>query len=425
MRIAVIGSGISGLVAAYRLSREHEVTVYESAAGIGGHTHTVDVEHAGEHYAVDTGFIVYNDWTYPRFTELLQELAVPWQSSDMSFSVRCEKTGLEYNGTRLNTLFAQRRNLLRPSFLRMIGDILRFNRQAPQLLRSPADRSSLGEYLHREAYSRCFIEHYIIPMGAAIWSSRPLDMLQFPARFFVDFFMNHGLLSVDERPTWRVIRGGSREYVKKIIAPFAARIRLNTPVSSIQRQRRQVVVRLRDGKLDHFDQVFVACHSDQALKLLSDAAPEEREILGALPYQANEALLHTDVRLMPRRELAWAAWNYHLPNEPHERVTVTYNMNILQTLRAPTQFLLTLNRGADVDARKVIGSYSYDHPVYTSAAVAAQQRRHEINGIRRTYYCGAYWGYGFHEDGVKSALEAVDAFRRRLTYEQPHLQRVG
>ncbi len=412
------------MVAAYRLSRDHEVTVYESGAYIGGHTNTVDVECQGRHYAVDTGFIVFNDWTYPRFIEILTELGVAWQPSTMSFSVRCEKTGLEYNGTNMNALFAQRRNFLRPAFLGMIRDILRFNRRAPELLRGNG-ALSLGDYLQRESYSRYFVEHYIIPMGAAIWSSRPIDMLQFPARFFVEFFANHGFLSVNERPTWQVIRGGSREYVQRLTAPYASRIHLNTPVASLQRQRQHVTLRLKNGTVEHFDDVVLACHSDQALKLLSDASPEEREILGAIPYQANEALLHSDVRLMPKRSLAWAAWNYHLPIEQYERVTVTYNMNILQGLAAPAQFLLTLNRGGDVDQSRVIGRYVYEHPVYTRQAVAAQARRPEINGRRHTYYCGAYWGYGFHEDGVNSALAAVAEFQRRLAHEQPHLQRVG
>jgi predicted NAD/FAD-binding protein len=413
------------MVAAYRLSRDHEVSVFESGGYIGGHTHTVDVLHAGTHYAVDTGFIVFNDWTYPNFIEILEELGVAWQPSSMSFSVRCERTGLEYNGTNLNSLFAQRRNFLRPAFLRMIADILKFNRCAPELLTADGDETTLGAYLDREGYSRYFIDHYIIPMGAAIWSSRPIDMLRFPARFFVEFFANHGFLSVDERPVWRVIRGGSREYVKKLTAPYAARIHLNTPVNGIQRHRNHVMLRLRNGALEQFDQVFIACHSDQALALLSDPSAEEREILGAIAYQSNEALLHTDTRLMPRRPLAWAAWNYHLPIEQYERVTVTYNMNILQSIGAPAQFLLTLNRSEAVDPRLVLGSYTYDHPVYTRAAVDAQKRRAEISGPRRTFYCGAYWSYGFHEDGVRSALAAVDEFHRRETYEQPHLQRVG
>jgi uncharacterized protein len=423
MRIAVIGSGIAGMVAAYRLSRRHEVTVYESGAYVGGHTHTVDVERAGRHFAIDTGFIVYNDWTYPNFVALMDELQVPWQPSDMSFSVRCETSGLEYNGTSLNSLFAQRSNIARPSFLRMVADILRFNRTAPALLLPGAANSSLGEYLRRERYSRYFIEHYIIPMGAAIWSSRPVDMLGFPARFFVEFFSNHGFLSVSDRPTWRVIGGGSREYTKALTARYATRIRLNTPVASVARRAHRVHLRLRDGSVDQFDRVFIACHSDQALKLLSDPSPAELQVLGAIPYQENEALLHTDTRLMPKRPLAWAAWNYHLPIEPLARVTVTYNMNILQGLRAREQFLLTLNRSEAVDPAKVIGRYVYHHPVYTAAAVAVQTRHHELNGLRGTYYCGAYWGYGFHEDGVKSALAAVEDFDRQ--HEQPYLQRVG
>ena len=425
MRIAVIGSGISGMLAAHHLHRDHDVTVYEAGDHIGGHTHTVDVEHLGRAYAVDTGFIVYNDWTYPNFVRLIDELEVPWQPSAMSFSVHCEKTGLEYNGTSVNSLFAQRRNLVNPSFLRMVADILRFNRRAPALLKGTLAGLSLGDYLQREGYSQYFIEHYIIPMGAAIWSSRPIDMLYFPARFFVEFFANHGFLSVSERPTWRVIRGGSREYVKRLTAPFAGRIQLSTPVASLQRHAHKVVVRLKNGSVEQFDQVFLACHSDQALALLSDPSPQEREILGAIAYQANEAVLHTDTRFMPRRSLAWAAWNYHLPIDQYDRVTVTYNMNILQSLNAPAQFLLTLNRSSEVDPAKVLGSYVYQHPVYTATAVAAQKRRHEINGTRRTYYCGAYWSYGFHEDGVKSSLVSLEEFRRRETDEQQNLQRVG
>lgn len=425
MRIAVIGSGISGMVTAYRLCREHDVTVFEAGAYIGGHTHTVDVHAEGRHYAIDTGFIVHNDWTYPNFVALLAELGVPWQDSDMSFSVRCEKSGLEYNGTSLNSLFAQRLNLVRPSFLRMVADILRFGSQAPALLVPGAPDVSLGAYLRENGYSRFFIENYIVPMGAAVWSSRPEDMLIFPARFLVEFFANHGFLSVSHRPTWRVIRGGSREYVRQLTAAYAARIRLNTPVASLLRQPQKVCLRLRDGTVEHFDQVFIACHSDQALALLADPSTAERDILGAITYQENEVLLHTDVRLMPHKRLAWAAWNYHIPKEPVDRVQVTYNMNILQSLQAPAQFLVSLNRADRIDPRKVLGSYVYHHPVYTAAAVVAQRRRHEINGMRRTYYCGAYWGYGFHEDGVKSAQDSLEEFARRQQHAQPNLQRVG
>jgi len=425
MRIAVIGSGISGMVAAYRLCRDHEITVFESGSYVGGHTHTVDVLAEGRPYAVDTGFIVHNDWTYPNFIALLEELGVPWQPSDMSFSVSCERSGLEYNGTSLNSLFAQRLNLIRPSFLRMVADILRFGTRAPELLAPHAAAITLGDYLRAQGYSRYFIENYIIPMGAAVWSSRPADMLEFPARFLVEFFANHGFLSVNKRPTWRVIQGGSREYVKMLTAPYASRIRLNTPVASLQRQAHEVSVRLKNGSVEHFDQVFIACHSDQALALLSDASPAEREILGAISYQENEALLHTDTRLMPRKRLAWAAWNYHIPQHPVDRVAVTYNMNILQSLQAPVQFMVSLNRADQIDPAKVLGSYTYHHPVFTAAAVAAQKRRHEINGAQRTYYCGAYWSYGFHEDGVKSAQASLEEFARRQQYAKPYLQRVG
>jgi predicted NAD/FAD-binding protein len=414
------------MVAAHRLSRErHEISLLEAEGRIGGHTHTVDVEQGGRHYAIDTGFIVFNDRTYPNFVQLLEELGVASQPSEMGFSVRCENTGLEYNGATLNTLFAQRSNLLRPSFLRMVADILRFNARAPSLLRSGSDEVTLAEYLERERYSASFIDHYIIPMGAAIWSSRPVDMLRFPARYFVEFFSNHGFLNINDRPTWRVVQGGSREYVKRLIAPYAGRIFLSSPVASVQRQPHQVLVRLKSGAVESYDAVFLACHSDQALGLLADPSREEREILGAITYQANEAVLHTDARLMPRRRLAWAAWNYHLPIEQYERVTVTYNMNILQGIEAPVDFLVTLNRSEDIDPARVLGRYVYHHPVFTTAAVAAQRRRPVINGARRTYYCGAYWGYGFHEDGVNSALVALDTFRRRQTHAQLHLQRVG
>ena len=423
MRVGVIGSGISGMAAAYYLSRRHEVTVFEAGHYVGGHTHTVDVEHEGTRHAIDTGFIVFNDWTYPSFIALLDELKVPWQHSDMSFSVQNARTALEYNGTSLNALFAQRSNIVSPSFLKMVVDILRFNREAPKLLLGDSHRLSLGEYLRNEAYSSYFVENYIVPMGAAVWSTRPEEMFEFPARFFVEFFSNHGFLNVDNRPVWRVIQGGSREYVKRLTAPYADRIRLNTPVESIARRPGSVAVRLAGGTVEQFDAVFIACHSDQALKLLSDPSAAERSILGAIPYQENEAVLHTDVRVMPKRPLAWAAWNYHVPQTPSARVCLTYNMNILQSLPGKTQFMVSLNH-PDIDAGSVIDRYHYHHPVFTVAGVAAQKRRAEISGERGTYYCGAYWSYGFHEDGVKSALAALEEFRRRQ-YEQPYLQRVG
>lgn len=425
MKIAIIGTGIAGNVAAYHLNREHDITVFEAGDHAGGHTHTHAIEQDGQSYNVDTGFIVFNDWTYPNFIALLDELGVPSQESAMSFSVRAEDSGIEYNGTSLNTLFAQRRNLLRPSFLRMIRDILRFNREAPALLASAGDDITLGDYLAAQRYSRAFIEHYIIPMGAAIWSTDAQNMQRFPARYFVRFFHNHGMLSVDQRPQWRVIQGGSARYVEKLTAPFRERIRLRTPVEWIRRLPGQVLVKARGIEVERYDQVFLACHSDQALALLTDASAAEREVLGAIPYQENEAVLHTDTRLLPRRKLAWAAWNYHVLPQVRERVALTYNMNMLQGLNAPTPFLVTLNHSAAIDPAKIIKRIRYHHPLYTRAGVAAQARQAEINGALNTYFCGAYWRFGFHEDGVVSALNALEHFREYNQHAQRTLHRTG
>jgi uncharacterized protein len=412
MNIAIIGTGISGLTAAWHLHREHRLTIFEANDYIGGHTNTVEAEFWGKTYAVDTGFIVYNDWTYPNFIELLARLGVASQPTVMSFSVRCERTGLEYNGQDLNTLFAQRFNLFRPSFHRMLRDILRFNREAPALLESDCE-ISLNDYLREQRYGREFIEQYIIPMAAAIWSAEPGLMGEMPARFFVQFFKNHGLLSVSQRPQWRVIQGGSRNYVGPLTAPFRDRIRLNCPVEWVRRQPNHVQVKTRHGPVERFDEVVFATHSDQALRLLADPTPREREILSAIPYQENEAVLHTDTRLLPRRKLAWAAWNYHLAAQPQTRVAVTYNMNILQNLDAPVTFCVTLNPSEAIDPARILYRTTYHHPVFTDAGVRAQARRHEISGVNRTWYCGAYWSYGFHEDGVNSGLAVADGLLER------------
>jgi predicted NAD/FAD-binding protein len=422
MKIAIIGSGIAGNVVAHHLHRAHDITVFESASHIGGHTHTHEVELDGERHQIDTGFIVFNDWTYPNFIALLHELGVESQPSAMSFSVRNEISGLEYNGTSLNSLFAQRLNLLRPSFHRIIRDILRFNRCAPQIL-DLKEEFALGDYLARERYSRPFIDNYLIPMGAAIWSTDPARMLSFPAQFFVRFFHNHGMLSVDQRPQWRAIRGGSARYVDKLIAPFKNRIRVNTPVERVWRMPDRVMVKARDAEAERFDHVFFACHSDQALRLLADPSTLEREVIGAITYQPNEAVLHTDTALLPRKKLAWAAWNYHV-GAGQSAATLTYNMNILQNLTARHTFCVTLNRTADIAPEKIIKRLNYDHPLYTPAGVAAQQRQHEVNGANRTFYCGAYWRNGFHEDGVVSALAALKHFEE-ATHAQRHLSRVA
>jgi predicted NAD/FAD-binding protein len=323
----------------------------------------------------------------------------------MSFSVCCERTGLEYNGNNLNSLFAQRRNLFRPSFYRMLRDILRFNREALALLdRGDDEEITLMAFLKQRNYGQEFIEHYLIPMGAAIWSAQPDVMGSAPLRYFIRFFKNHGLLSIHDRPQWRVIQGGSRRYAERLIAPFRDRIRLNNPVAWIRRHPTQVQIKPQQGELERFDAVIIATHSDQALRLLADPSHQEREILGAIPYQENAVVLHTDTRLLPRRRLAWAAWNYHIPEQAQANVAVTYNMNILQGLAAPATLCVTLNHSEFIDPDKILFRTLYHHPVFTPQAVAAQARRDEINGVNRTWYCGAYWGYGFHEDGVNSAL---------------------
>jgi uncharacterized protein len=409
MKIAIIGSGIAGNTLAHHLYKNHEITVFEALSHIGGHTHTHAIELEGKNYTVDTGFIVFNDRTYPEFIALIEEHQVAWQASEMSFSVRCEKTGLEYNGTTLNSLFAQRSNLLRPSFYKMILDILRFNKQSLELLKD-GNEITMGDYLKQNHYSQRFIDQYIIPMGAAIWSTDAAQMLKFPARFFVRFFHHHGMLSVSNRPQWRTIIGGSASYVTALTDKFKHRILLNTPVKSVTRSRRHAEVLLENGKTEQFDYVFFACHSDQALALLRDASTDETDILGAIPYQQNNVFLHTDASLMPKRKLAWAAWNYHLPKIASNQVAVTYNMNILQNIDCPQPILVTLNHTENINPAKIIKRLQYMHPVYTVAGAAAQARHADISGKNRTGYAGAYWRNGFHEDGVKSALAALQHF---------------
>jgi predicted NAD/FAD-binding protein len=425
MKVAIIGTGIAGNVAAARLCREHDITVFEAGDHVGGHTHTHTIDDNGRALSIDTGFIVFNDWTYPNFIALLDELGVPSQPSEMSFGVKCEQTGLEYKGHSLNTLFAQRRNLLRPSFHRMLRDILRFNREASILLEADDQTLTLGDYLHDNHYSDAFCDYYILPMGAAIWSAEPRRMLAFPAVSFVRFFENHGLLNIRNRPQWRVIRGGSRTYVDRLTAPFRRQIRLNTPVTGIRRQATHVEISSARYGVERFDRVFIACHSDQALAMLRDASPLEREILGAIPYQRNDVVLHTDTSLLPRRRLAWSAWNYHRLADDNAGVAVTYNMNLLQGLQTQRTFLVTLNNSAAIDPDRIITRLSYDHPVFTRAGCAAQQRQAEINGVNRSYFCGAYWRYGFHEDGVVSALNALTHFREQDGEQQLPLRRAG
>jgi len=406
-RVAVVGSGVSGLVAAWRLHRRHEVTVFEASDWIGGHVHTVPVEIDGAHLAVDTGFIVYNEPTYPRFAGILAELGVPTRPTDMSFSVGCEASGLEWSSCGLNGVFAQRRNLLRPHFHRVLRDMPRFNREAKALLASGDAKVTLGDWLCGAGYSREFRDLYIVPMGAAIWSADPDRLLEFPAASFARFFHNHGLLDRRRRVPWRVVEGGSARYVEALAAGFRDRIRLRAPVRALRRHADRVDV-LTDAGAQSFDRVILACHSDQALALLADPSPAERQVLGAIAYQPNDVALHTDPSLMPRTRRAWASWNYQVPWRGRDtmpgRAVVTYHMNRLQGFAAPRDVFVTLNATDAIDPARLLARFRYDHPVLNASATAAQRFHDRIDGLRRTHFCGAYWGYGFHEDGVRSAL---------------------
>jgi len=415
VNIAIIGSGISGLTCAYLLNRNHEITLFEAGDRVGGHTHTVEVTVDGQRHAVDTGFIVFNDWTYPNFIRLLSQIGVGFKPTQMSFSVTDPDSGLEYNGNNFNSLFAQRRNLFSPGFWGMLRDILRFNKQAQADLaegRISAD-TTLDQYLKAGGYGERFILHYIVPMGAAIWSMSMADMLGFPLQGFVRFFKNHGLLSVNHRPQWCVIEGGSSAYIAPLTAGFKDRIRLNCPVTQVERDEDGVVIHSAAGS-EHFDKVVFACHSDQALALLAKPSAAEQSILGALPYADNEVVLHSDTRLLPSNRLAWASWNYRLGGAGHTRTAVTYNMNILQGIQSDTTFCVSLNQSAGIEPSRVLGRFTYAHPQYSLSTVAAQQRWEELNGAQHSFYCGAYWANGFHEDGVVSALRVARSFGEAL-----------
>jgi predicted NAD/FAD-binding protein len=414
-KIAIVGAGVSGLTAAHLLHRDHDVTVFEANDYAGGHTNTVRVDTAGETHHVDTGFIVFNDRNYPNFERLLERIGVPSQPSDMSFAVSDESGDFEYASTSANGLFAKRAHLAKPWFHRMLADVIRFQRAGRELLTRGDGGPSLGHWVEELRFSRPFIDRLIVPQASAVWSADPRQMWSFPARFLVEFFANHGMLGLRDRPQWRTVRGGSARYVEALTEPLSDRLRLSTPVQAVERAEDHVLVTPRGGEAERFDEVVIAAHSDQALKLLADPSDREHELLGAIPYQPNQAVLHTDRRLLPRRRRAWASWNYHLLDEPTGKTTVTYHMNRLQSLRTEQQFCVTLNRTEAIDPASVIRTIDYAHPVYTAAGEAAQARHGEISGRHaRTHYCGAYWGWGFHEDGVNSGLRVAARFGARL-----------
>jgi predicted NAD/FAD-binding protein len=414
MRIAIVGAGVSGLVVAHLLHREHELTVFEAAEYPGGHTNTIRVDTPTQTHELDTGFIVFNDRNYPNFQRLLDRLGVAWQPSTMSFSVSDGIGDFEYSSGSPNGLFAKRALLLAPWFHRMLADLARFNRAAKALLQLDGDGPSLGHWLEQQRFSQPFIDRLIVPQASAVWSADPHQMWAFPARFLAEFFDNHGMLSLRHRPHWRTIQGGSARYVEALTRQLECRLRLATPIQAVTRHDDHVIVTPRGGDGERFDQVVLATHSDQALAVLADATDREQEILGAIPYQPNEAVLHTDVRMLPRRRRAWASWNYHLMARPGPRSTVTYHMNRLQSLHAEREFCVTLNRTAEIDPARVIRRIAYAHPVYTADGVRAQARFSEISAQARTHFCGAYWGWGFHEDGVVSALRVAERFGARL-----------
>lgn len=406
----MVGAGIAGLGSAWLLSRQYEVTLFEANDYLGGHTHTHDVEVGGRLHSVDTGFIVFNGRHYPLLTRLFDELRVVSRPTTMSFSVQDQASGLEYNATSLDGLFCQRRNLFNPRFLRMGADILRFYRTAPSLLRGDLldEATSLGEYLVEHRYSAAFRDQHILPMAAALWSMSAAQALQFPLRHLLRFMDNHHMLQVGGRPEWRVVAGGSRRYVDAMRAQWRVDARAGSPVTRIVRDGDGVVVETAAGP-ERFDQVVLACHADQALALLGDANPVERRILGAMPFQDNEAVLHTDASLLPRNRKAWAAWNAYVPSSEHSACTVSYCMNLLQSLDTAEPIVVTLNRTGAIDPAKILRRVGYAHPLQTRDSVRAQRRKPEIQGQRNTWFAGAYWGYGFHEDGFRSAVEVANA----------------
>ncbi|MCQ3829710.1 FAD-dependent oxidoreductase [Microbulbifer elongatus] len=421
MRIAIIGSGISGLTAAYLLHETHDITLFEADGRLGGHTATIDVREGHQTIPVDTGFIVFNDWTYPNFIKLMNQLGVANQPTDMGFSVSAPATPcgnqreFEYAGNNLNALFAQRRNLLDGGHWRMLRDIVRFNRDAVADWKEGAlgENTTLGSYLVSNGYSDEFASRYLVPMGSAIWSASMARMLDFSVDFFIRFFYNHGLFNLFNRPQWRVIKGGSRSYIEPMTRGFVDRIRLNTPVTRVLRNTDNVLLEYRaaEGEVrsEVFDQVIFACHSDQALQILGDADRNEMEVLGQIPYEMNSVVLHTDETLLPKRQSAWASWNYRLQGDEAALPALTYNMNILQRLDTEKTYCVTLNADHLIAPDKVIGRFEYAHPQFSVQGNGAQARWPEINGTRRTWFCGAYWANGFHEDGVVSGVRVARA----------------
>ncbi len=412
-RVAVIGGGVAGIVAAHLLQDTCEVTIFEKEDYLGGHTHTVSVPHGpDEGTPVDTGFIVFNEATYPLFIRFLEELEVPSRETQMSFGFHCERTGLFYAGTDLAGIFAQRSNLLSARYYRFLFEIVRFCRQGKKDLAQGQELGTLDDYVARHRFSPFMVENYLLPMAAAIWSTPSGRVGQFPALSFLRFFNNHGLLSLIDRPKWRTVAGGSCSYVRAFLRRFRGTVRLEAPIARVLRGSAGVSVEVAGEEPRIFDDVFIAAHADQALRLLGDPSPEESRLLGVWRYEENATVLHTDVSVLPPTTKAWACWNFRREAKEESRVYVTYAMNLLQGLRAQKQYLVTLNRPSLHEESQVLASLVYHHPVYTRDSMETQSSLASLNGQRSTYFCGSYFGFGFHEDAVRSGHEAVAQFRR-------------
>ena len=424
MKIAIIGTGISGMTAAHLLNEAHDITVYESNSYIGGHSNTVMVEEDNRSIPIDTGFIVLNDWTYPNFEQLLAKLNIQTIDSEMSFSAKCESTKFEWSGESIKGLIFNKDNWKAFKSYQIASDVLRFNRISKRLIKEDNLQLSLGEFLDKYKFSQAFINYYILPMGAAIWSTSLTDIRDYPAKSFLSFFNNHGLLNINHRPQWKTIVGGSKEYVKKLVEPFRSKIKLNAPVQKVQRKSGKIIVFTRDDK-QVYDQIFFACHSDQALAIIDDATPLERETLGNIKYNLNIASLHTDSSLMPSRKEAWSSWNYLVPENSSKQVKVTYYMNRLQSIKSRRDYFVSLNMPEKIDTSKTIQTIEYKHPFFDKYAINAQKAFADINGTMNTWYCGAYWRHGFHEDGVWSAIQSVNYFNKFLEDEKLYLQRAS
>ena len=414
MKIAIVGAGISGLTCAYLLHRKHDITVFESNNYAGGHANTVDIRTGSKTVPVDTGFLVFNERNYPTLCRLFDEVGVPSHASDMSFSVHCEASAREWNGTSLNQVFAQRTNLVRWSHWRMLADIMRFHREAPAALAHLDDCTSVATWLKQHNYSKTFERHYLLPLGASLWSCSASCFADFPMRFAIEFLNNHRMLQVDGRPQWRTVSGGSREYVKRMTAHFSDALHISKAVRSVKRTAQGVDVHLRDGAIERFDEVILACHADQALRMVASPDDTEQALLKQFPYQPNIAVLHKDVTMLPKRRRAWGSWNFRIPAGEAENATVTYNLNMLQGLECDDVWCVSLNPGDSVNSADIARTFRYDHPLFTSGRSEAQRRHHEL--IRRggISYCGAYWGFGFHEDGARSAMHVCEAYAAEL-----------